>query len=80
MKAQAYVLISVAVGHARKVYQELQKISEIKFADAISGPFDIIVRIEAFDLSLIGRLVIDKIQSIEGVADTITCHIISMEN
>ncbi|MFH1734995.1 MAG: Lrp/AsnC ligand binding domain-containing protein [bacterium] len=80
MKAQAYVLVSVAVGFARKVYEELHKIPEIKQADAISGPFDIIVRIEAFDLSLIGRLVIDSIQSIEGVADTITCHIISMEN
>ena len=80
MKAQAYVLISVTVGYARKVYEELHQIPEIKQADAISGPVDIIVRIEAFDLSLIGRLVIDRIQSIEGVADTITCHIISMEN
>jgi DNA-binding Lrp family transcriptional regulator len=80
MKAQAYVLISVQVGHARQVYQELTNIGEIKHVDAVSGPFDMIASVEAFDTIALGKLVIDRIQSIEGIADTITCHVISLEN
>ncbi len=80
MKAQAYVLISVQVGHARQVHQELSKIEEIKHLDAVSGPFDMIAFLESFDTLAIGKLVIDRIQSVEGIADTITCHVISLEN
>ena len=80
MKACAYVLISVAVGKARQVYEMLNDIPEITQLDAISGPYDIIARIEALDFSVVGALVLDKIQVIDGVVDTITCHVISMEN
>jgi len=80
MKACAYILISVSVGKARQVFESLGKLPEVKQVDAISGPYDIIVRIEAFDFSVIGALVLDKIQAIEGVVDTITCHVIPMEN
>ncbi len=80
MKAQAYVLVSVSVGYARKVYQGLQDISEIAHVDAVTGPYDMIAKIDTFDYSTIGQLIFDKIWAIEGVADTITCHVISMEN
>jgi len=80
MKACAYILISVSVGKARQVHQKLADIEEITQLDAVSGPYDIIARIEAFDFSVIGAVVLDKIQAIEGVVDTITCHVISMEN
>ena len=80
MKAIAYVLISVSVGKARQVYQKLSDINEITQVNAVSGPYDIVARVEAFDFSIVGKVVLDKIQSIEGVEDTITCHVISMEN
>ncbi len=80
MKAQAYVLISVSVGAARKVFQELSNIKGIVDINAVSGPYDIIAHIDAFDISTIGNIVLDNIQTTEGVTDTITCHVISMEN
>ena len=80
MKAQAYILISVGVGRARSVYQELHKIKAVGEVNAVSGPYDIIARVDAFDVSTIGTLVLDTIQAIEGVTDTITCHVVSMEN
>lgn len=80
MKACAYILISVSVGKARQVFESLNGIEEITQADAVSGPYDIIARIEAFDFNAIGKLILDKIQTIDGVVDTITCHVISMEN
>ncbi len=80
MKAQAYVLVSVNVGAARDVYQELHDIPEVAEVNAVSGPYDIIIRIDTFDSNAIGALVMDKIQRIAGISHTITCHVISMEN
>jgi DNA-binding Lrp family transcriptional regulator len=79
MKVTAYVLISVSVGKAREVYHELQNLREISQLNAISGPYDIIVRIDAFEYTVIGTLVLDKIQAIPGVEDTITCHVIPLD-
>ncbi len=79
MKAQAYILISVSVGKARFVHEKLLNIPDISKVDAISGPYDIIVYLEAFDFSNIGSIVLDKIQAIDGVVDTITCHVVPLE-
>ncbi|MCX6640950.1 MAG: Lrp/AsnC ligand binding domain-containing protein [bacterium] len=79
MKVIAFVLISVSVGKAREVYRALQDMREVAQVNAISGPYDIIVRIEAFDFASIGALVLDKIQAIPGIEDTITCQVIPME-
>lgn len=79
MKAQAYVLISVSVGKARYALEKLLDITEITKVDAVSGPYDIIANVEAFDFAVIGSVVLDKIQAIEGVVDTITCHIVPLE-
>ncbi|TKJ40103.1 AsnC family transcriptional regulator [candidate division LCP-89 bacterium B3_LCP] len=80
MKAQAHILISVTVGKARQVYEKMRDIPEITSVDAISGPYDIIAKVEAYDFSIIGTVVLDKIQAIEGVVDTITCHVVPLEN
>jgi|UniRef100_A0A7C3UR17 DNA-binding Lrp family transcriptional regulator len=79
MSASAYVLINVQVNRVRKVYEELMKIKEITLIDAISGPFDIIVSLTAPDFNTLGKIVIDKIQSIPGVERTLTCQVIRFE-
>ncbi len=79
MSATAYVLISVSVGKARQVYEKLLKIPGMQHVDAISGPYDIIATVQESDFNAIGRLVLDRIQGIEGVVDTITCNVISFE-
>jgi DNA-binding Lrp family transcriptional regulator len=42
-------------------------------ADVVTGPFDVIVRVEANDLDQLAGWVTDKIQAIDGVQRTITC-------
>jgi len=71
MKAQAYVLISVKVGTARKVFQEMHDIPEVAEVNAVSGPYDIVARVDSFDTNTIGRLVMDKIQA---TYDHLSCH------
>ncbi len=79
MTANAYILINVRAGEARRVLSELSKIKEITHIDAISGPFDIIATITAPDFNTIGRVIIDKIQPIMGIERTITCNVIQFE-
>jgi DNA-binding Lrp family transcriptional regulator len=79
MVATSYVLVKVAAGKARQVYDELSKLKGIQHVDAISGPFDLVAVVQGTDFSAIGRMVIDKIQAIEGITDTITCNVISFE-
>ena len=79
MIATAYVLIKVASGKARQVYDKLSKLEGIQHVDAITGPYDIISVIQGTDFSAIGKMVIDQIQTIEGITDTVTCNVISFE-
>lgn len=79
MTATAYVLISVSVGKARQVYEKLLKTAGVQHVDAISGPYDIVATIQGSDFNQIGTVVLDKVQAIEGVTDTITCNVIHFE-
>jgi DNA-binding Lrp family transcriptional regulator len=79
MTASAYILISVAVGKARIVYERLAKMPGVQHVDAISGPYDLIAIIQGSDFNQIGTQVLDKVQAIDGVLDTITCNVIHFE-
>lgn len=79
MVATAYVLISVKAGSARDVYNKLQKLENTQRVDAITGPYDIIATIQGSDFNKIGTQVIDTVQNIEGVTNSITCNVIHFE-
>ena len=80
MRATAYVLISLAAGAARDVYSTLTKMEPIQKVDAVSGPYDMIAIVDGPTFNDIGRFVIEKIQPVPGVTDTITCNVIFLEN
>ena len=80
MVATAYVLISVEAGKAREVYDELSKIDGVQHLDAVSGPYDIVATIQGADSNAIGIIVLDRIQAIKGITDTITLNVLKFEN
>lgn len=79
MVATAFILITVAHGMARKVYEQLSKINGVVQVHAIAGPYDIIATIQGSDFNAIGNLIINKIQPIDGIERTITCNVIEFE-
>jgi len=79
MRASAYVLVNVHAGKGRKVMDLLAKFRNVSEAEAISGPYDLIVSVSGSDYNEIGRFVIEKLQSIEGVEKTLTCNVINFE-
>ncbi len=73
---QGFVLIQVGVGMASRVGQTVTGIRGVLAADVVTGPYDVVVRVEAASLDALGRLVVSKIQAIEGITRTLTCPVV----
>ena len=67
-----FVLISTAPAKEHQVYNELLKIKEIVELHPLFGEYDLIAKVEAKDLEELGKIIVEKIRSIDGVADTKT--------
>lgn len=76
-EVQAYILIQTAV-NAGHVAQEIRQIEGVESADDVSGPYDVIVRTTANDMDALGKMVVAKIQSVEGITRTLTCPIVQL--
>ncbi|MGH8932592.1 MAG: Lrp/AsnC family transcriptional regulator [Egibacteraceae bacterium] len=74
----AYILILTEVGKAAQVAQAVSKIDGVKAAEDVTGPYDVIVRAEATDIDTLGRLVVARIQAIDGIDRTLTCPVVHL--
>jgi len=74
---KAYVLIEVESGKINAVFDAVEVLDKVHHVDALLGPYDIIAELEAEPYN-IGRIVMDKIQTIEGVKKTTTCNVIQI--
>jgi DNA-binding Lrp family transcriptional regulator len=68
----AFVLIDTSPGKAKEVAQKLRQVEGVSAAHAVTGPHDIIAIAEAADVSTLGELVVQKIQSVAGVNRSLT--------
>ncbi len=73
---QAYVLIQSEVGKAAMVAQAIAGISGVTMAEDVTGPYDVIARVEARTVDDLGKLVIAKIQDVQGITRTLTCTVV----
>jgi DNA-binding Lrp family transcriptional regulator len=74
--ATAYVLIEAAPRKALQACAKITRIAGVKSAHLVTGPYDIIAFVEAKDPGALGKLVMSKIQAVDGVGKTITCVIV----
>jgi hypothetical protein len=74
--ARAYVLIKTRVGETSTVRNKLTQNENIRIADVIIGPYDILALVEAEDLNAIGTVVMRFVHEVGGVENTITCPVI----
>ncbi len=76
---KSYVLLTIEIGKVESVIDELKKIPGVIRADAVTGPYDAIVYIEANDLGELTRKILHDIHNIDGVIDTTTAIVVEME-
>ena len=72
----AYVLIETEVGKVAHVAQALGDLDGVQLAEDLAGPYDIIAKIQAPGLDQLGRLVVARIQVVDGVTRTLTCTVL----
>jgi DNA-binding Lrp family transcriptional regulator len=74
----AYVLIQTEVGKAAAVAAEVRAVPGVTEAEDVTGPYDVIVRAEAETVDDLGKLVVARIQSVEGITRTLTCPVVHL--
>lgn len=72
MAVSAYVFVECTQGKALNVSKKLSAVDGVASCHAVTGPVDVIAFIEAPDISEIGKFVVEKIQSTDGVLRTST--------
>jgi len=73
---QAYILIQTEVGKAAIVARDVALIPGVTLAEDVTGPYDVIARVEAPSVDELGQLVIAKIQDVKGITRTLTCTVV----
>ncbi|MEU0781449.1 Lrp/AsnC ligand binding domain-containing protein [Streptomyces sp. NPDC006173] len=75
---QAYILIQTEVGKASTVAETISKISGVIQAEDVTGPYDVIVRAQAETVDDLGRMVVAKVQQVDGITRTLTCPVVHL--
>lgn len=78
MPVVAYVLIQTEVGRAATVAEEVRALPGVVAADDVTGPYDVIVRAEAESVDELGRMIVSRVQGIEGITRTLTCPVVNL--
>jgi DNA-binding Lrp family transcriptional regulator len=76
MVVQAYILIQTDVGKAAEVAAKITELKGVVLAEDVTGPYDVIVRAEARNVDELGKLVVAKVQGLEGITRTLTCPVV----
>ena len=75
---QAYILIQTEVGKAASVASSIADIPGVSQSEDVTGPYDVIVRAEAHDVDELGKLVVARIQAVDGITRTLTCPVVHL--
>src|SRR6185503_8247078 len=78
MAVSAYILIQTEVGKAAQVAIEVSDIDGVVSAEDVTGPYDVIARAEAASVDELGKMVVSRVQMIDGITRTLTCPIVHL--
>jgi DNA-binding Lrp family transcriptional regulator len=73
---QAYILIQTEVGKAAEVAHAVSQVKGVTVAEDVTGPYDVIVRAEARNVDELGKLVVARVQTLDGITRTLTCPVV----
>jgi DNA-binding Lrp family transcriptional regulator len=78
MAVVAFVLVQTETGSAFLVAGSVRAVEGVIAADTVTGPYDVIAKIEAATLDDMAKLVVSKIQAVDGVTRTYTCPVFKL--
>jgi DNA-binding Lrp family transcriptional regulator len=78
MAVSAYILIQTEVGKAADVAQKVGTIEGVVTSEDVVGPYDVIARAEAETMDDLGRMIVSRVQMIDGITRTLTCTVVHL--
>ena len=75
---QAYILIQTEVGKASTVAELDRQDPGVIQAEDVTGPYDVIVRAQADTVDELGRMVVARVQQVDGITRTLTCPVVHL--
>lgn len=57
---------------------EIASLPGVTSAEDVTGPYDVIVRAEANTVDELGKLVVARVQSVDGITRTLTCPVVHL--
>ncbi len=73
-----FLLVEVDVGHLDEVHRRIKVVPNVTDVQAVTGPFDLIVKVEAPQINQALDVVVHKIRKIPGIKSTETLVTVSM--
>ena len=70
---KAYVLIEMVAGYSTQFVEAMASRPGVTLTDRVTGPYDVLVVVQAEDLNSLSRLVQGEIHTQQGVVRTTTC-------
>jgi DNA-binding Lrp family transcriptional regulator len=74
----AYILIQTEVGKAAQVASEVGAIEGVVSSEDVTGPYDVIARAESENVDELGKMVVSRVQMIDGITRTLTCTVVHL--
>ena len=78
MTVSAYILIQTEVGKAATVASGIRELPGVIAADDVTGPYDVVVRVEANSIDELGRMVVSRVQMLDGITKTTTMPVVNL--
>jgi DNA-binding Lrp family transcriptional regulator len=75
---RAFVLVTTEPGKAAAVAEQIRAVAGVVTASDVTGPYDVIAQAEAATINELGRMVVGRLQQIEGITRTLTCPVIQL--
>jgi uncharacterized protein with GYD domain len=69
------MLIQTDVGRAEVVAKQLAGLTGVRSAEYVTGPYDVVVRVEADSDDHLRNSVVPSVQQVAGITRTLTCPI-----
>ena len=75
---QAYILIQTEVGKSASVAEAIRGVAGVASAEDVTGPSDVIARVEANRVDELGQPVSARIQDAPGITRRLTCSLMAI--
>ncbi len=69
------MLIQTEVGRAEVVAKQLSALPGVSSSEYVTGPYDVVVRVEADTEAELQSVIVPSVQQVTGITRTLTCPI-----